>query len=169
MQNNNENIRYIDIKNYFYNSINTTIKEVENSFGKDKLDNLLKQYQAQDLSELVSIMFCAPDSKNNKINVNLQTHIKEMEKELYSAEFDYQLLKKENQDLQYINKNRGEELDNIKKLIVIHNEKRAELEEVYKSFNLILLNNNLNLGVELKKVIKKTPSKNPNNHGFPKI
>ncbi len=170
--NTDNNIKYTDIKRHFYNSINTTIKEVEASYGKENLEYLLKQYQAQDLRELVNIMFCASDTTNNKLNINLQNHIQEMEKELYRGEWDYSFLVKKNKDLESQQGLLIDEIKGLKNLSFIYTQKTKELEQFYYDFNLILLSNNLDLKTEMNKIKKYTPppsSPSQNNNNLPKI
>jgi len=164
-----DNVKYTDIQNILYAVMDNTIRSIEASFHKNDIDNYMKKYQVENLRDLVSILFCSSDTKNNTININLQNHIKEVEKELHILEFDYSLLdssyKKISDENSYIKDRQTNEIKSLKELTYLYQEKTKQIEKYHKDVKMVLLNNNLNLENEIKK-IKLTPN---NNNNFPKI
>ena len=160
---------YTEIKRALYNSINNAVTDIEKRFSNTIITNMLKKYEATNLHNLLSILYCTSEVKSNCIDVNLQTHIKEIENELYSMDFKLQLVTNEKKQVEAVKDALIDELKQVKDLVLVYNQRTEELTQLFKYYEMILINNNLDVKKEIKKVQLNHPLKQKTNNSFPKL
>ncbi len=138
-------MKYIDIKKLINYTITKITTEINKSYNENELSHFTKQYQCEDLRDIILLLLC--QDCNTNIDVDSLEFIKEIEDELYESNFDLKLLEGKILKLESSNNELINKIEQSTQSSQINDE-----FNLIEQYNKILKANGLDYDTEVKKL-----------------